>query len=243
MGLIITFILGIFMLIGILVIKLSKNSKIVEQLSISIALGTIASLVVLELFPEVLETFDSKKYIILILIFIGIIVLKILDIFIPEHDHDHSFSHNCTNDNLIHIGVVSSVAIILHNIIEGMAVYSMTIESLKLGFIVSLGVGLHNIPMGMVIYSTLKNQDKKKKIILLTLTILSTFIGGILMMCISTVFNETVIGVLICITLGMLLYIILFELIPHLVHSKNKLLSIIGIVIGILILIISTLIE
>lgn len=243
MGLLITFILGIFILIGILVIKLSKNSKIVEQLSISIALGTMASLVILELLPEVLETFDSKKYIILISVIVGIIVLKILDIFIPEHDHEHGLSHNCTEDNLIHIGIVSSVAIILHNIIEGMAVYSMTIESLKLGFIVSLGVGLHNIPMGMVIYSTLKNEDKKKKVILLTLTILSTFIGGILMMFISPLLSETVIGILICITLGMLLYIILFELIPHLLHSKNKLLTVIGITIGVLVLIISTLIE
>lgn len=243
MGLLITFILGIFILIGILVIKLSKNSKIVEQLSISIALGTMASLVILELLPEVLETFDSKKYIILISIIVGIVILKILDIFIPEHDHEHGLSHNCTEDNLIHIGIVSSVAIILHNIIEGMAVYSMTIESLKLGFIVSLGVGLHNIPMGMVIYSTLKNEDNKKKVILLMLTILSTFIGGILMMFISPLLSETVIGILICITLGMLLYIILFELIPHLLHSKNKLLTVIGIIIGILVLITSTLIE
>lgn len=243
MGLLITFILGIFILIGILVIKLSKNSKIVEQLSISIALGTMASLVILELLPEVLETFDSKKYIILISIIIGIVILKILDIFIPEHDHEHGLSHNCTEDNLIHIGIVSSVAIILHNIIEGMAVYSMTIESLKLGFIVSLGVGLHNIPMGMVIYSTLKNEDNKKKVILLTLTVLSTFIGGILMMFISPLLSEIVIGILICITLGMLLYIILFELIPHLLHSKNKLLTVIGIIIGILVLITSTLIE
>lgn len=243
MGLLITFILGIFIIIGILVIKLSKNSKIVEQLSISIALGTMASLVILELLPEVLETFDSKKYIILISIIVGIVILKILDIFIPEHDHEHGLSHNCTEDNLIHIGIVSSVAIILHNIIEGMAVYSMTIESLKLGFIVSLGVGLHNIPMGMVIYSTLKNEDNKKKVILLMLTILSTFIGGILMMFISPLLSETVIGILICITLGMLLYIILFELIPHLLHSKNKLLTVIGIIIGILVLITSTLIE
>ena len=243
MGLLITFILGIFILIGVFVIKLSKNSKVVEQLSIAIALGTMLSLVILELIPEVFEIFESKKYMILIFVLIGIAILKILDKFIPEHDHEHGLSHDCTEDNLIHIGVVSSVAIILHNIIEGMAVYSMTIESLKLGMLVSLGVGLHNIPMGMIIYSTLKNENKKKRIILLTLTVLSTFIGGILMMFISSLLSEIVIGALICITLGMILYIIIFELIPHLLHSKNKALSIIGVVIGFLVLIISSLIE
>ena len=143
------------------------------------------------------------------------IVLKLLDKFVPEHDNEHSLSHECTEENLMHIGIVSSLAIILHNIIEGMAVYSMTIESVKLGLLVALGVGLHNIPMGMVIYSTLEKEKKNKKIILLSLVVLSTFIGGLLMLLISNLLNEFVMGILICITLGMLLYIIIFELYPH----------------------------
>ncbi|MBP3635057.1 MAG: ZIP family metal transporter [Bacilli bacterium] len=248
MGLLITFILGIFILVGALLAKLPKNSKLIEQISISVALGTMISLVTFELIPEVFETFKSDNilktiFIILIFILLGIVILKILDIFIPEHDHEHGLSHNCTQDNLIHIGVVSSIAIILHNIIEGMAVYSMSESSFKLGVLVSLGVGLHNIPMGMILYSTLKKDNNKKRIILLSLASLSTFIGGLLMMLISSLLSEVVIGVLILITLGMLIYIIIFELIPHLLHCKNKILSIIGVVIGFLILIISTIIE
>ncbi len=243
MGLLVTFILGIFIIIGILVIKISKNSKTIEQLSISIALGTMISLVILELIPEVFETFKYHIYIPIIFILIGITILKLLDKFIPEHDNEHSLSHNCSEENLIHIGIVSSVAIILHNIIEGMAVYNMTLESFKLGLLVSLGVGLHNIPMGMIIYSTLKNEDKRKKYSLLFLVILSTFFGGIIMMLISSLLNDIVIGILICITLGMLIYIIIFELLPHLAHSKNKFLSILGVIVGILIIFISNLFE
>lgn len=248
MGLLITFILGIFILIGVLVIKLTKNSKVIEQLSISIALGTMSSIVVFELIPEAYETFKMDNIlntVLLILVFsiIGIVVLKLLDKFIPEHDHEHGLSHECSDENLIHIGIVSSIAIILHNIIEGMAIYSMTMESIKLGVLVALGVGIHNIPMGMVIYSTLEKEDKKKKILLLSLTILSTFFGGLLMLLISFVLNEFVIGMLICITLGMLIYIIIFELVPHLLHSKNKILSFIGIIIGLLIIFVSSIIE
>lgn len=248
MGLLVTFILGIFILIGILVVKITKNSKKVEQLSISIALGTMSTLIITELLPEVFETFKTDNIIntiliIFILIIIGIGILKLLDKFVPEHDHEHSLSHDCTDENLMHIGIVSSIAIILHNIIEGMAVYSMTIESFKLGILVALGVGLHNIPMGMVIYSTLEKEHKNKKILLLTLVILSTFIGGLLMLLISNLLNEFVIGILICITLGMLIYIVVFELIPHILHSKNKLLSLIGIIVGILVIIVSSTLE
>lgn len=250
MGLLITFILGIFILIGALVIKLSKNKKVVEQLSISIALGTMALLVCTELIPEVFETFKTDNIIntllvILLFISLGIIILKVLDKFIPDHDSEHSLNHNCSDENLMHIGIVSSVAIVLHNIIEGMAVYSITSESLKLGILVALGVGLHNIPMGMVISSTLSNSknSNNKNIIVLLLVSISTFFGGMLMMLVSHILNEFVIGILICITLGMLIYIIVFELIPHLMHSKNKPLSIFGIIIGILIIVISSMFE
>ena len=61
MGLIVTLILGIFILIGVLVIKITKNSKVVEQLSISIALGTMSTLVITELLPEVFETFKTDN--------------------------------------------------------------------------------------------------------------------------------------------------------------------------------------
>lgn len=244
MGLLVTFILGIFILIGVLIIKLTKNSKIVEQLSISIALGTMSSLIILDLIPEILEIFKVDNIILVIgFILLGIIILKLLDMFIPEHDHEHGLSHDCSHENLVHIGIISTLAIVLHNIIEGMAVYSMITENFRMGALVAIGVGLHNIPMGMIIYSTLEKENKTKKMALLTASIFSTFIGGVLMSLISSLLNEFVIGLLICITLGMLIYITLFELIPHILHNKNKKLSILGIIIGILILFISSLFE
>ena len=50
-------------------------------------------------------------------------------------------------------------------------------------------------------------------------------------------------GILLCLTLGMIIYIVFFELLPHVLHSKNKILSIIGILIGILIIVISSMFE
>lgn len=243
MGLLITFILGLFIFIGILLAKIPKNTKFIEQLSISVALGTMLSLIIFDLIPEIKEMFSSKIYLIFIFVIFGILILKLLDIFIPEHDHEHGLSHECTDENLLHIGIVSTVAIVLHNIIEGMAVYNITTESLKLGILVALGVGLHNIPMGMIIYSTLKNEGKKKKTILILLSSVSTFIGGVLMVSISALISEFILGILLCLTLGMLLYIVFFELLPHVLHSKNKILSIIGIIIGILIILISSMFE
>ena len=243
MGVLITFLLGLFILFGILVIKITDNSEKIEQLSIAIALGTMSCLIVFDLMQEVLEYFNNNYIMIIIFVFVGILLLKLLDIFIPEHDGEHSLSHHCSEENLIHIGIVSSIAIILHNIIEGMAVYNISLDDTKLALLVSIGVGLHNIPMGMIIYSTLEKEKKNKKILLISLVTLSTLIGGILMKFISSIISETLVGILICITVGMLLYIIIFELVPHLLHSKNKIISFIGIIIGIFIIFISSLFE
>jgi len=243
MGLIITFILGLFFLIGVLFVHLGKNTKVVEQWSISIALGTMAALISFDLIPEMLEHMEGISFIwIVLLILFGIGLLKGLDFFVPDHD-DHDAPHNCSEENLVHIGIVSLIAIVLHNVIEGMAVYSLSVESIKTGLLIALGVGLHNIPMGMVIASTMEHEPKSKRIISYILACLSTFIGGIIMLLIHNFINDVFVGVLICITLGMILYIVLFELIPHLLHSKDKKTSIIGFILGIIIIIISSLFE
>ena len=53
--------------------------------------------------------------------------------------------------------------------------------------------------------------------------------------------NDIVLGMLLCITLGMISYIVFFELLPKIINSKYHKISFIGITIGIVILIISTL--
>ncbi|MFR0902447.1 MAG: ZIP family metal transporter [Anaerovoracaceae bacterium] len=162
MGILLTFSLGIFIVLGSLIARSARNEHTIEELSISIAFGTMAALSIMELIPEALENVGNDNIIFMLLaIFTGIILLKILDHFIPDHDNVHGFEHDCTPENVIHIGIISSVAVILHNVIEGMAVYSMTAESLKTALFLSLGVGLLNIPMGMVIYSTLKKEKFK----------------------------------------------------------------------------------
>lgn len=236
MGILITFFLGIFILLGAAIAKAAKNEKLIEQLSISIAFGTMATLSLTELIPEAIENTGGNTLLTIVLVFTGVIILKILDKFIPDHDNAHGFDHDCTPENVIHIGIISSIAVILHNIIEGMAVYSITSTSLTTAFMLSLGVGLHNIPMGMVIYSTLKHEKKNIKLFLLATVSLSTMAGGIIMNFMWSAINDFVIGILISLTLGMIIYLIIFELLPHIMHSKNKKLSILGILIGIVVI-------
>ena len=138
---------------------------------------------------------------------------------------------------------MSAIAIVLHNIVEGMTVYSVASQSLNSGITLALGVALHNIPMGAFIYSTLKSESKGKRNTILILSSFSTFIGGLVMMGLSSILSPSFFIVLMSLALGMVLYILFWELMPSALHSKEKKTTIFGAVLGLLLVVASLFLE
>lgn len=252
-SLILTLIVGLFIILGCYIGLNYKDNKKFTDFSISIAFGVIISLILFEILPETFEVLNGQVGIlrsilaIIILSLIGIVALKILDLFVPHHEHEshHKHKHNndkCHDEHLFHIGIISSVAMIVHNFIEGMSLYLVSNASFLSGILLCIGIGLHNIPMGLVISSTLKSSNFcKSKILKISLVVsLATFIGGLFMFILGGV-NELVEGILLGLTLGMLIYISIFELYHQIYHMKDKKLVIRGILIGVVLLIISVL--
>lgn len=250
-GLILTIIVGLFIFVGSLFTTIFKNNKKFTDFSISLAFGVITSLILFEVMPHTYEILNGElnkvKTIIciVILVLIGIFILKILDCFIPHHEHEEHHEHKhkddeCHNEHLKHIGVVSAIALIMHNIIEGMSLYLISTTSILSGLLMCIGIGLHNVPMGLIISSTLYNTNyTKKEILNISLIVsLSTFVGGVIMFLLGGV-PQLVKGILLGITLGMLIYISMFELLHQIYHMKNHKIVSIGIFLGILILLLS----
>lgn len=246
-GLLTTLLLGVFILIGaLLAFSVKKKEKVVD-FSIGLALGVMVMLSILDLLPEIIEHLGLKHiYIFLIGIIAGYYLLRLLDKFIPDHDHEDKANLNKgeLRENLIHIGIVTSLALVLHNIVEGMAVYGTILSDTKLGVAVTIGIGFHNIPLGMVIAATFhqSNENLWKTITIISMVSLSTFLGGLIMffLNISTI-NPVILGTLLSITLGMLVYITIGELIPRIRESKNRKVCYIGMLVGLMFLLVSTL--
>lgn len=252
-ALLLTLLVGLFILLGSFIGLNYKDNKKFTDFSISIAFGVIISLILFELLPETFEVLNGEIgvvrtiFVIIILSLIGITLLKLLDLFVPHHEHEvhHKHQHSsdkCHNDHLYHIGIMSSIGVIAHNIIEGMSLYLVSSTSLISGILLCVGIGLHNIPMGLVISSTLTSSNfNKNKILKISLIVsVATFIGGVLMFIIGGV-NGLVEGILLGLTLGMLIYISIFELFHQIYHMKNKKITIAGIVIGVVLLLVSVL--
>ena len=249
MELLYTLLVGLFTVLGSTLILFTNNNKKFVDFSISMAFGVMIMLGLLELLPESYEIISEQiktPYNIIVLIIgvvIGIELLKILDKFVPDHGHDHKHDKDHKR-NLYHIGIISSVALVLHNFIEGITLYNTLATSFKAGLIMCFGIGLHNIPIGMVITSTFYKKNKSKlKTLLISLGIsLSTFVGGLAALSLKS-FTENAFleGVLLAVTLGMIIYITLFELINQVKEIKDKKIRYGGIIIGIIIILISIL--
>ena len=246
LGLLITFILGLFISAGALIaVSLKQKNKIID-FSIGLALGVIGTLVVSDVIPEIIENLGLKNiFYFIISACLGFGILKILDHFIPDHDDDGKVPKKELASNLQHIGIITSIALLLHNLIEGMTVYSIIINNLNLGISLMLGIGFHNVPLGMIIGGAFHQGREKpaKSILAIFIVSISTFIGGlILFICKVEKLSTFIVGLLLSITFGMLLYIIFIELIPRTRHSKNKKMSNTGIAVGIIIQLIAILI-
>ena len=165
MELMITAVAGFSILLGALATHLIKDTEKMEHLSMALALGALAALLLFDLFPEVHELVEAQGWgYSLGMLVVGVAMLKVLDLFIPDH-HDTEETHD--HENAAHIGIISAMAVILHNIVEGMSVYSIAMNSMSDGIIFALGIAMHNIPMGMLIDSTMEERKRSERYVLL----------------------------------------------------------------------------
>ena len=237
-SLLVTLLAGVFILIGIILgYCLKKKDKFID-ISIGLAFSVMVILAFSHILPECYEALDKNILRVLIYMLIGFMLLRLFDHLVPHHEHEeHSHKHECHTEHLEHVGILTTVAIVIHNIIEGMTLYITSSNDFKSGILLAIAIGLHNIPLGIMISSTLKG--KKQIIINSIILALSTFVGGLIIFFITSNINEMIVGCLLAITVGMISYIIKDELLPSIIKGNNKKYNVLGMIIGIVILIIS----
>ena len=243
LALFITFLLGFFIIIGVIIAFFLKKQQKVLDFIFAFALSILTMLILLDLLGHTIEHLGIKHiYLFILFTCLGLLIFKIIDEFVPEHE-DNKMTKKEEKKNIVHIGLLATIALIIHNFVEGMAIYLTSTNDINLGIMMALGVGLHNIPLGIIITTTLNNDEKLGKYIFCIISLfISSFLGGLLLylLNINTV-SDVVIGSLLALTIGMLLYIIIFELYPKVKKTKNKKITIIGLISGIVIALISML--
>ena len=238
MEILITLLSGVAFFIGYLITRFVHNEKALVTFAVGFAFSILLGLVFLDILPECIEIFDNKLYMILCMIG-GLALLKMLDLFVPEHNHEGS-EKNHLEHHMEHIGLVSTIALFLHNTIEGTALYTTCLSDIKMGALMLLGISFHNIPLGIQVSSMIRN--KKEKLLMITFLALSSILGILIINVFNIHISEILNGILLSITFGMLIYITMFELLCEVKeHIKEKML-LFGLLSGIIIIVIGLLI-
>lgn len=238
MALLLTLFSGLFFLIGIIIYRFIKNKEKLSIGAMACASVVILGLIFLDLVPELIEI---GNWYLIIFVILGLAFLIFIDKLIPHHHHHHKEHNDDIKEHqghLEHISFITILALLLHNIVEGIALYSVASTDLNSGVLMCLGIGLHNLPFGFQIANYGNKSANKFAVCLL---ILSGLIGGLLI-CMFGNLSEQVTGIIIALTLGMLLYILFWELLVEVYNNIKHKATFCGIIIGILILIIMNLI-
>ena len=233
-SIILTLIASISTLIGYLFVYF--NVKNINK-CICISLSFCASIMFLISLKELLPI--SIKYILInnniynaliILISIPIIIYLMINI----------LNKNNYTNNLYRVGVVTFIAMIIHNTLEGLITLLTSLINTKLGIKIALAIIAHNIPEGIIIstliyYST---NSKRRAFIYTLIAALSELFGALIIYYLFKSFiNAYILNIFIYITGSLMIIISITELYKESLSYNNYLWFMIGILLSLFILI------
>lgn len=201
------------------------------------------------------ELGESRGYVVAVASFFGgIIISAIIDKLVPSGQNPHEqvaiseisdVQHSVKRQkDLYRMGIISALAIAIHNFPEGLATFFSAIEDPALGISVAIAVAIHNIPEGIAVsipvyYST---ENRKKAFFLSFLSGLAEPVGAIIgFLFLLPFFNGTTFGITFGIVAGIMVFISFDELLPTAEKYGEHHLAIYGLIAGMAVMAISLL--
>lgn len=224
---------GLSTMIGSILIFFNKKDKDkILTSSLAFAAGVMITVSFTDLIPESLSKIRlfCPFFASILIILIGMNIGLLLSSFVEK-----KVSKTLNTSKLYKIGIISMLAIILHNIPEGIATYISCENDLSLGIKLTIAIALHNIPEGISIsvpiyYAT---KSKKKALLYTFISGFSEVVGAILSyIFLKDIANELFMGFLYSMIAGIMITISIKELLPESLsygyHKKTILFFLIG---------------
>ena len=223
-------------------------------------------------FDTLYEVYGSKGSLYTVLAFFGGILFSMLiDFLVPEERNPHEMSgvdevsydphlgeqpaaaevsiigrgETIKNSDLTRVGRVSAIAIIAHNMPEGIASFVAALADPALGISMAIAVSIHNIPEGIAVAVPLYAGTGNKKRAFLTALVsgLAEPVGALLGFLVFRPFlSEGLLGIIFAGVAGIMIYISLDELLPSAEKHGEHHIVIFGVIIGMAIMALSLLV-
>lgn len=174
--------------------------------------------------------------------FAGMIFIGLIDFFVPSTESDIGGEPQDKNNSLKRMGIMTAFAIAVHNFPEGMATFTSALRDPCLGVAIAVAIAIHNIPEGIatslpIYFSTGK---KGRAFLVSFLSGITEPLGAVTgYLILRPFFNDTVFGILFSAIAGIMVFISLEELIPMAHEYEKSKVTILGVVVGMLVMAVS----
>lgn len=187
--------------------------------------------------------------------FAGIFVIAIIDRLVPSFENPHeargveeleSPETLQIKSSLLRMGMLSALAIGIHNFPEGLATFTSAMQDPALGISIAAAIAIHNIPEGIAVsvpvyYAT---GSRKKAFGLSFLSGISEPVGALVgYLVLLPFFNEMVYGLLFASVAGIMVFISIDELLPTAEKYGEHHLSVYGLIAGMAVMALSLLLS
>lgn len=210
---------------------------------ISLIMGFSAGVMILISFVELLQQgIETLGFLFGHIYFlIGMVLMLVIDISI-SHKYEFEDKQGNLEEKWQKTSLLVTIGIFIHNFPEGMATFLATVKTIDLGIILCFAIALHNIPEGIAvavpIYTSTKNR--KKAFFWSFISGISEPIGALIVgLILFPLINDFILGIMLSGVGGFMVYISLDELLPASRDCGFEHLSIIGIILGMIVMILS----
>lgn len=226
--------------------------------ALSVGLGFSAGVMIFLSFTEILQgsknllSKDFPLYVNWIIFggfILGLVTAILIDYFIPDHIEEDLFcpQQQCTHSKhrIKRAGLLTAVAISIHNFPEGIATFFVTTQNLTLGISVAMAIAIHNIPEGIAVALPIYHATGKKRLAIwyTFLSGISEPIGAILgLIALHYFLPHAAVGFLFASVAGIMVYISFDTILPLSREYGNGHYSVFGIMSGILFIWVSLLV-
>lgn len=234
-----TILAGLSTMIGTIVIFIKrKNYDNIILSSLAFAAGVMITVSVTDLVPEsiLLLREDLSTISTILISFLGIILGVVISMLIDYYLPDRPIN-NTRDKSLFKVGIISMIAIILHNIPEGIATFVATNSDINLGISLAVAIAMHNIPEGISVSVPIYHStgSKSKAFLYTFISALSEPFGALItFLFLKNFMNDLILGILFSVIAGIMIQISFCELLPTARKYKNYKYMIIFFVFGVL---------
>ena len=209
-------------------------------------LGFSAGVMILVSFVELLQgAIEAIGFAPSLLAFFGGMAgMFLIDALIP-HDYlaeRHRTEEEAGNGGLLKTGLLVALGIGIHNFPEGMASFAGALKDPSLGVAIAVAIAIHNIPEGLAVSAPVyaATGSRGKAFLWSFLSGVAEPIGaGVAALLLLPFLNEAVLGVVLALVAGIMVFISLDELLPAARSFGEEHLSIVGVVGGMVVMAVS----